>query len=77
MITESFDGKLLVDYVEELFKSGRVEACLCGWIEVMGDNCSALVVLVEYNQPEESDAAGGSKPLLFTAENLNFIMQHN
>ncbi|MCX6266542.1 MAG: 3-oxoacyl-ACP synthase, partial [Bacteroidetes bacterium] len=47
LISESFNAKLLYDYVSELFESKRVEACMCGWVEVMGNKCNAMVALVE------------------------------
>ena len=77
LISEAFNGKLLLDYVEELFNNERVDACLCGWIEVMGNNCNALAALVEKGEPTSDDNHSGFKPILFNAENLNFIMKRN
>jgi len=77
LVSESFNGKLLYDYVEELFNSERVEACLCGWVEVMGDNCNAMVALVEKTDRGLIGTASGFNPLIFNVENLNFIMKRN
>jgi len=76
LISEAFNGRLLCDYVEELFNNNRVEACLCGWVEVMGDNCHAMVMLVEKNNPP-MDGISGLRPMLFNVENMNFIMKRN
>jgi hypothetical protein len=76
LISETFNGKLLFDYVEELFNSERVEACLCGWVEVMGDNCNAMMALVEKANHGKVGAAGFT-PVNFNVDNLNLIMTRN
>jgi hypothetical protein len=77
LISEAFDGKLLFDYVNELFKSKRVEACLCGWVEVMANNCNAMVALVENTGAALDGRSSGFEPMLFNEENLNLIMTRN
>ena len=77
LISETFDGKLLCTYVDELFNNGRVAACLCGWVEVLGNNSTAMVVLVENPDQSQVSESSGLKPMLFNAENLNFIMKRN
>ena len=77
LISETFSGKLLFNYVDELFINGRVEACLCGWIEVIGNKCNALLALVEKNDQGKRGGVSGFKPLFFTVENLNLIMTRN
>ncbi|MCX6306860.1 MAG: 3-oxoacyl-ACP synthase [Bacteroidetes bacterium] len=77
LISESFNGRLLCDYVDELFNSKRVDACLCGWVEVLGNNCNALMVLVENQDDEKVNKSPGFNPVIFNEENLNFIMKHN
>ncbi|MDP1622261.1 MAG: hypothetical protein Q8M08_07970 [Bacteroidales bacterium] len=77
LISEAFNGKLLCDYADELFDNKRVEACLCGWVEVMGNNCNALVALVETADRSADSSGSGFKPMLFNAENMNFIMKRN
>jgi hypothetical protein len=77
LISETFDSKLLFSYVDELFINGRVEACLCGWVEVMGNKCKAMVALVEDYDKGPGDKGSGFKPLLFSVENLNLIMDRN
>ncbi len=77
LISESFSGKMLFDYVEELFESNRVDACLCGWVEVLGDNCNGMVVLVEKSNRNMPAEETGFKPMLFSAENLNLLMKRN
>lgn len=75
LISETFNGQMLVDYVEELFESKRVEACLCGWIEVIGNNYNGMVALVENSERITNVQDSGFKPILFNDENLNLIMK--
>jgi hypothetical protein len=77
LISETFNGKLLVEYVGELFRNERVEACLCGWVEVMGNNCNAMVALVENADRGLNVKGSDFKPILFNMENLNLIMTRN
>jgi hypothetical protein len=77
LISETFNGRLLCEYVNELFNNERVEACLCGWVEVMGNSCQAMVALVEKLAPGPDGINGSFKPLLFNEQNLNLLMKHN
>ena len=77
LISEAFNSKMLSSYAEELFINRRVDACLCGWIEVLGDKYNALAVLVENDDRGRSGEVSGFKPLLFNEKNLNLLMTHN
>jgi len=77
LISETFNGKLLCEYVEELFINERVEACLCGWVEVMGNNCNALIALIENEERRGINVIPDFEFMPFNAENLNLIMTRN
>ncbi len=77
LISESFNARLLHDYVGELFENGRVDACLCGWTELNGDIFNAMTVWVTRAGFTNSEAGQSYRPLLFSAENMNVIMSHN
>lgn len=77
LISEAFNGTMLFDYVDELFTNERVEACMCGWVEVLGNNCNAMVALVEKIDQSLPGDESSFKPILFNAENLNLIMTRN
>jgi len=77
LIAESFNATMLTGYINELFTNGRVDACLCGWVEVLGNNCQALMTLVEKEGHPSRQESTGLKPLVFNAENLNLIMKRN
>jgi len=46
-VTEKFDPGLMSTYVNELFLHHRVEACLVGWVELLGKEFESLVMFVE------------------------------
>jgi len=75
LISETFDGELLCDYVTELFLNARVEACLCGWSEIQGNNYTALVMLVEkFHGLTEGSSFN---PLPFQTGSMNRIIERN
>ena len=77
LISESFSGILLFDYVDELFNNERVDACLVGWVEVLGNNCNAMVALVEKSDRGLTGDGSGFHPMVFNVDNLNLIMTRN
>lgn len=68
-VSETFDGDLLSAYVTGLFSRKGTEACLCGWVELMGNQFNALVMLVE----KEENAAG----IAFGVEQIKQLMERN
>ncbi|MEI7981089.1 MAG: 3-oxoacyl-ACP synthase [Bacteroidota bacterium] len=77
LVSETFDGKLLVDYVSELFLRSRLDACLCGWVEVLGNKYKALIMLVEKGSFEGNEIPQGFVPIPFTISNLNQLIVRN
>lgn len=45
--TETFEKDGMMAYVQELFREGAVSACICGWVEVMGQQYEVMLDLVE------------------------------
>ena len=66
-IFESFNAAFLAQYVHGLMASGSARACICGWVDVLGEEYKAALFLVE--------EAGGATPL--SAENINQLFQIN
>lgn len=75
LISESFDAGMIHDYVTELFFNSRVEASVCGWTEMMGNNHTALVMLVE--KVPGLTAGSSSQPLPFQTTTINRIIERN
>ena len=63
-IFDSFDAGFIQQYVSNLINSDILQACICGWVEVLGDTYNTVLFLVQKN---------GSIP--FTKENINKIYQ--
>ncbi len=66
-ISEQFDSGFIESYVNDLFDSNVVKACICGWVELLGDDYKAFLFLIE------NKAAGES--VIFSTENMNSIAQ--
>jgi hypothetical protein len=62
-INESFDAVFLQEYVRALLNQDILQACICGWIELLNKEYKAVLFLVE--KKETPDA------VLFSAENMN------
>ncbi len=77
LVTETFDAGLIVSFVSELFDNNRVEACLTGWVEVIGNKYHAMVALVEKSGRAFPEHAEGFRPVLFNEQNLNNLMKRN
>ena len=73
-IFEKFDTDFIQQYVSILFGNGILQACICGWVEVAGDEYLAVLYLIE----KEKNMVNSNTLMLFTTENLNKIYQlHN
>jgi hypothetical protein len=56
-------------YVKNLFSENLIQACICGWTELLEENYKVVLYLVEKKQTKQS--------LLFTEENINKIYRIN
>jgi hypothetical protein len=59
-ITEEFDAGFTVQYVNNLFNNNILQCCICGWVELLGNQYKTALFLVE-------KGAAGSGPLFTTA----------
>ena len=66
-ICEQFDGEFIEQYVSNLINNNILQACICGWVELLNDAYKAVLFLVE------KEASPGS--ILFTNENINKIYE--
>lgn len=53
-IFEQFNADFIVSYVSNLLEAGQLQACICGWIELLGDEYKAVLFLVEREEKEGS-----------------------
>ena len=64
-VFKNFDATFIAQYVNYLFDSNLIQACICGWTELLEENYEAVLLLVEKQQQSNS--------LVFTEENINKI----
>jgi len=77
LISETFDGRLIQNYVNELMEKNRVKACLCGWVEFLGDKFETLVMFVEKDEFIDKQGNPIFNPAPFTEQNLNQFLHRN
>lgn len=64
-IFEKFDAGFIETYVNNLFSNNNIKCCICGWVDVLGDDYKAALFLVEKEQRESA--------LLFSKSNMDSI----
>jgi hypothetical protein len=67
-IAEQFDAGFIGQYVNDLFNNNSLQACICGWVELLGEDYKAVLLLAE--KKEE-----GKATIHFTTENILKIYQ--
>lgn len=67
-IFEHFDAGFIQQYVAHLFTTGSVEACICGWVEIVANDYKACLNLIE-KEPNNNSTT------IFTKENIYQIYQ--
>ncbi|MCX6249029.1 MAG: 3-oxoacyl-ACP synthase [Bacteroidetes bacterium] len=69
LVSESFDPELMIRSVSLVMGTGHAQACLCGWVEVLGENFESLLFLIEKEKNRmEYQPSGGYSP--FNNESL-------
>ncbi|GAC1426786.1 MAG: hypothetical protein NVSMB7_03410 [Chitinophagaceae bacterium] len=66
-IFEDFNTGFIQQYVEHLFVTGVLEACICGWVEIIDNEYHACLYLAEKR--------GNDNAIVFTKENIHQIYQ--
>ena len=64
-VFKQFDATFMAQYVNNLFFTNVIQACVCGWLELMGEDYKAVLLLVEKQKTTQS--------LDFTEDNINKI----
>jgi hypothetical protein len=62
-IFESFEAGFMETYVGDLIRTGNARACICGWVDVLGEDYAAALFLIERK----------FTTLPFTAGNMNSL----
>lgn len=53
-ITDSYDIPSQVNYINQLFEKGILDACICGWMELIGEDYEAFLYLITKNKSKQS-----------------------
>ena len=70
-IFEKFDAGFIQEYVNNLLNNDTLQACICGWVELLENQYKTVLFLVE----KKSDADKAMPSDLFTTENILKIYQ--
>ncbi len=72
-IFEKFDAGFIQDYVNNLINNDTLQACICGWVELLEDQYKTVLFLAEKKPAINTNVSD-----LFTTENIIKIYQsHN
>ncbi|HEY8657567.1 MAG TPA: hypothetical protein VIL78_00920 [Hanamia sp.] len=66
-VFDSFNAGFIENYVSSLLDNNVLQACICGWIELLGNEYKAVLFLVEKLKSIEAVA--------FTKEQMNIIFE--
>jgi len=66
-VFEHFDAGFMEQYVNNLLNNGILQSCICGWVELLGNEYKAVLFLVEKGKGEHQN--------LFNKDNMNKIFQ--
>jgi hypothetical protein len=76
LVSDHFDPGKVIESVKLLLDKDYAQACLCGWVEVLGDQFESALFLIEKEKiSKEYFPSGGYSPL--TIESLKQIYQNN
>lgn len=70
-IMDRFDAYFLRQYVSNLINNNTLQACVCGWVELLGDSYRSVLMLVTGGAEPKTPAT----PQPFTTENILKIYQ--
>lgn len=53
-VFEKFDAGFLEKYVAGLMKENKIQLCICGWVDVFGEDYNAVLFLTGRNKKDDS-----------------------
>ena len=70
LISEKFNGELICNYVDNLLQNNNIQACLCGWVELLMEDYESCLMIVEKEEVLTGRNEGTEKYRAFTKENV-------
>jgi hypothetical protein len=68
-VDEKFDANFIEQYVNNLVNNNILQACICGWVDILMEDYEAILFLIEKKRAPES--------VEFTAGNMKSMNQKN
>lgn len=70
LISESFDAGLICNYVDNLLQNNRIQACMCGWVELLHEAFESFLMIIEKEKILTGRNEETGEYLAFTKENI-------
>lgn len=70
LISKRFDAEFICNYVDNLFKFNHIEACLCGWVELLQENYESFLMIIEKQKTLKGRNEETGQFQAFTKENV-------
>ncbi len=66
-VADKFDANFTANYVNQLLNDNTLQACICGWVDVIDEEYKAALFLIEKHT--------GTNGTLFNADNMNELFK--
>ncbi len=66
-VAEKFDANFTASYVNDLLNNNILQACICGWVDVIDKDYKSAMLLIEKQ--------AGPNALAFNADNMNMLFK--
>ncbi|MGN6178905.1 MAG: beta-ketoacyl synthase N-terminal-like domain-containing protein [Mucilaginibacter sp.] len=66
-VFDKFNAAFIENYVSNLLNNGKLQVCVCGWVDFVGNDYKAALFLIEKTETENA--------LPFTAENMDKLFE--
>jgi hypothetical protein len=70
LISERFDAELICNYIENLLQNNYIQACLCGWVELLHEDYESFLMIIEKEKIVAGRNDETGKYRAFTKENV-------
>jgi hypothetical protein len=70
LISEKFSADLICNYVDNLLQNNNIQACLCGWVELIKENYESYLMIIEKEEVLTGRNEVTEKYRTFTKENV-------
>jgi hypothetical protein len=76
LISQKFDARLILTYVENLMNNNHTESCLCGWVELIHEKYESFLMIIEKEGAISKNEEGICR-IAFTEKNITQLYLNN